>query len=145
MSSSTCRLIRLRWLTACGSCLMFCCFSAGAVPDGPPEAPGGALVFAIAAEPISVRRVVVTNTVTHQRFGDLIGTLSHGSQFAVLNNHRDPMSPPPETFTYIYEDHEEGDPPNAQRTDGPGSLRNFVGEEGAGLWLMLMGKYHTLS
>ena len=108
------------------------------VPDGPPEAPGGALVFAIAAEPISVRRVVVTNTVTHQRFGDLIGTLSHGSQFAVLNNHRDPMSPPPETFTYIYEDHEEGDPPNAQRTDGPGSLRNFVGEEGAGLWLMLM-------
>lgn len=108
------------------------------VPDGLPEAPGGALVFGIATAPIPVRRVVVTNTLTHQRFGDLIGTLSHGAKYAVLNNHRDPVDPAPEFFTYIYEDNGEYPLNTARGTDGPGSLREFVGEEGAGLWLLQM-------
>ncbi len=29
---------------------------------------------------MQVKRVVVTNIITHQNFGDLIGTLTHGQQ-----------------------------------------------------------------
>ena len=31
--------------------------------------------------------MIVTNLIEHQNFGDLVGTLSFGGQYAVLNNH----------------------------------------------------------
>ncbi len=106
------------------------------IPDGSPSQPGVTNVLAIAVQPIKVRDVIVTNFMTHQNFGDLLGSLSHNHQFAVLNNHSfPPGSPPPLTNSFVYEDNGEG-VPGAQRTDGPGSLRNFVGETGTGLWLL---------
>ena len=49
-----------------------------------------------------------------------------------------PVDPVPYQYTYIYEDNGEGDIPGAQTTDGPGSLRDFIGEEGMGVWLLTM-------
>jgi len=63
------------------------------IPDGSPAHPGKGYVFAIALSPMEMNRVVVTNVITHQNYGDLIGTLAHGnssgtSQSIVLNNPR---------------------------------------------------------
>ncbi|HEU5124491.1 MAG TPA: S8 family serine peptidase [Verrucomicrobiae bacterium] len=103
------------------------------IPDGNPAQPGVARVLAICVSPIQVRRVVVTNlTIFHENLGDLVGNLSHGQNFAVLHNHR----PGNGLVEMQFEDNEENDPDTAQRTDGPGSLRNFVGERGEGLWLL---------
>lgn len=106
------------------------------IPDGSPSAPGAALVFGVATWPMQVRRVVVTNTLTHQNFGDLLVSLSHNNVFAVLRNHTYPAIPPPLTALTVYEDHGERDIPGAQKSDGPGSLRDFAGEEAAGLWVL---------
>jgi autotransporter-associated beta strand protein len=110
------------------------------IPDGSPANPGAALVFGLALQPVKVRRVIATNTVSHEAFDDLLGNLSHGRQFAVLNNHRAaPGAPlPPGPYTFIYEDNGEGDIPASIPSDGPGTLRNFVGEEGIGAWLLAM-------
>ncbi|MEJ5236907.1 MAG: S8 family serine peptidase [Limisphaera sp.] len=106
------------------------------IPDGSPAAPGAAYVFGVATFPMQVRRVVVTNALTHQSFGDLVVSLHHENRFAVLRNHTYPAVPPPLTAWTVYEDQGERDIPGAQRTDGPGSLRDFVGEQAAGLWVL---------
>jgi subtilisin-like proprotein convertase family protein len=109
------------------------------IPDGSPVWPGVTNVVALAPAPISVRRVVVTNELWHERFTDLLGTLSHGLKSAVLNNHSlPPVDPVPHQYTYVYEDNGEGDIPGAQPTDSPGNLRNFIGEQGMGVWLLTM-------
>ncbi len=65
----------------------------------------------------------------------------------MLNSHSlPPVDPVPYQYTYVYEDNGEGDIPGAQPTDGPGSLRNFIGEQGMGVWLLTMadnGPAHT--
>ncbi|MDW8308178.1 MAG: S8 family serine peptidase [Verrucomicrobiales bacterium] len=106
-----------------------------ATVDGNPAAPGATFLFGLALEPMKIRRVVVTNSIVHDAFDDLFGNLSHNNRFAVLNNHR-PLNPG--AYQFIYEDNGEGNPPNAIPTDGPGSLRDFVGEEAAGVWLLTM-------
>jgi subtilisin-like proprotein convertase family protein len=109
------------------------------IPDGSTTRSGVTNVIAIAPAPIVVRRVVVTNEVWHESFPDLLGTLSHARKSAVLNNHsQPPVDPVPYQYTYIYEDNGEGDIPGAQPTDNPGSLRNFIGEQGMGVWLLTM-------
>ncbi|MEM3170696.1 MAG: S8 family serine peptidase, partial [Candidatus Nitrosotenuis sp.] len=112
------------------------------VPDGSPNLPGGAHVVAIGLTPALIQRVVVTNTVTHENFGDLLGNLSHEGQFAVLNNHRvEPPPVPPElvrTLTYVWDDSGQGDIGFSLPTDGPGSLRQFAGADSSGVWLLTM-------
>ncbi|MGD0614547.1 MAG: S8 family serine peptidase, partial [Verrucomicrobiota bacterium] len=105
-----------------------------AIPDGSPALPGVANVIAISANPMTIRRVVVTNFISHQNFGDLQGTLTHDGIFTVLNNH---------TFgngafnqTNIYEDNGENDIPGSQHTDGPGTLTSFIGSPGQGVWML---------
>ena len=100
-----------------------------------------------------MRRVIVTNTITHQLMTDLLGNLSHGSQFAVLNNHTcvvDPASGNCQTCTtYVYDDSSErnvgpgvtlfcGTPNVVQPSDGPGSLHSFVAQDGVGPWILTM-------
>ncbi|MDB6018821.1 MAG: Peptidase and in kexin sedolisin [Pedosphaera sp.] len=112
------------------------------IPDGSPALPGQATILALTTEPDAIRRIIVTNQVTHENYGDTIGTLSHGSKFAVLNNH---------TFldngltneTLIYDDSGEGDaigsPIASRKSDGPGSLRTFVGDKAVnGVWMLSM-------
>jgi subtilisin-like proprotein convertase family protein len=109
------------------------------IPDGPAARPGVATVIAIAPAPILVRRVVVTNELWHESFADLVGTLSHGRKSVVLNlNSLPSVDPVPYEYTFIYEDNGEGDIPGAQPTDGPGSLRDFIGERGGGVWWLTM-------
>ena len=38
--------------------------------------------------------------------------------------------------SFVFEDSDENDIVGAQRSDGPGTLKNYVGEEGIGLWLV---------
>jgi subtilisin-like proprotein convertase family protein len=104
------------------------------IPDGTPEKPEAALLFAFAVEPLTVQNVVVTNVITHQSGGDLLGNLSHDNQFAVLNNHRGFQG----TQAFIYDDSDSGEILFSQPVDGPGSLRNFVGEQGIGVWQLTM-------
>ncbi|MEO7298709.1 MAG: S8 family serine peptidase [Verrucomicrobiota bacterium] len=115
------------------------------IPDGSNSKPGGAYFMAIATEPINVARVVVTNRFTHERFGDLIGTITHNDLFAVLNNHSFPIILPlyPEgqesgTFEGIYDDSGLMDIPNSRPVDGPGSLNDFIGQDGIGSWMLAM-------
>ena len=109
------------------------------IPDGSSAWPGVTNVIALAPAPIPVRRVVVTNEVWHESFTDLVGTLSHGRTSVVLNNHSlPPVYPVPYQYTYVYEDNGEGDIPGAQPSDGPGTLRDFIGEQGMGVWLLTM-------
>jgi subtilisin-like proprotein convertase family protein len=104
------------------------------IPDGSPAHPGSGYAFGIAMYPIDMRRVVVTNQIWHQNFGDLIGTLTlNGGNPDVLNNH-DSFPYNPAGITLIYDDSGQGDIPNSRLSDGPGSLNNFVGQQGNGLW-----------
>ncbi len=121
-----------------------------AIPDGSPDHPGAAYIFAIAAEPVTVRRVVVTNTIQHELMSDLQGALTHNGQVAVLNNHTCVFDQ--NTFscqtctTFIYDDSDEKNvspgiticPPQVQPSDGPGSLNNFAGLDGTGQWMLTM-------
>src|SRR6185312_1004139 len=104
------------------------------IPDGSPEVPGKAYTIAIAVQPITVRRVVVTNIMEHENFGDLVGTLSHSGIPVVLNNHTFGNGSTNQTF--IYEDNDEGDILGSVHPDGPGRLQDFIGQEGLGLWLL---------
>jgi subtilisin-like proprotein convertase family protein len=112
------------------------------IPDGSAAHPGVGYVFALAIYPMDVQRVVVTNSIAHQNFGDLIGTLSHGgnnglSGSVVLNNHDslgNTYGPPPRTF--IYDDSGQNDIFNSQPSDGPGSLNSYVGQQAIGPWIL---------
>ncbi|HVM46663.1 MAG TPA: S8 family serine peptidase, partial [Candidatus Acidoferrum sp.] len=109
------------------------------IPDGTAARPGVTSVVALASAPVPVRRVVVTNEIWHESFSDLVGTLSHGRVSAVLlSNSVPPVIPVPYDYTYVFEDNGEGDIPGSQPSDGPGSLRSFIGQQGAGLWLLTM-------
>ena len=103
------------------------------IPDGTAARPGVTNVVAIAPAPIPVRRVVVTNESGTRAFPTSSAPSLMASKSVVLNNHSlPPVDPVPYQYTYIYEDNGEGDIPGAQPTDGPGSLRNFIGEQGNG-------------
>jgi choice-of-anchor C domain-containing protein len=112
------------------------------IPDGSPAHPGSAYIFALATYPMEIQRVVVTNAIAHQNFGDLIGGLSHGqqnglSQTVVLNNHDslgNTFGPPPRQF--IYDDSGFGDIIGSRPSDGPGSLNGYVGQQAIGPWIL---------
>jgi subtilisin-like proprotein convertase family protein len=105
-----------------------------AIPDGTPENPGVALVFAVCPAPITVHRVIVTNTITHELVGDLLGTLTHNGAFVVLNNHDTNLTVL--NWVSIYDDSGERNVPFARHTDGPGSLMTFAGKSGSGQWVL---------
>lgn len=105
-----------------------------AIPDGSPDHPGVSRTIALAVQPILVQRVVVTNFFEHQNFGDLVGPLSHSQISVVLNNHT--FGNNRTNLELIYEDNDQGDTPGSQHSDGPGSLRDFMGSQGAGVWLL---------
>lgn len=100
------------------------------IPDGTPSRPGGVLTLGLALQPVTVRRLIVTNSIYLENQGDIVSTLSHSRKFAVLSNHRVVA---PGANTYVYEDNDEQ---SLQHPDGPGQLRDFVGDNGTGVWLL---------
>ncbi len=119
------------------------------IPDGTPQMPGGTNVFMINPYPIDIRRVIVTNSLTHQLMGDLVGELEHDGVRATIINHRGDDARL--GLTYIHDDSTQNDidypavnfagfPPfydlggPATPTDGPQRLGNFTGQEGVGFW-----------
>jgi subtilisin-like proprotein convertase family protein len=101
-----------------------------AIPDGSPAHPGAARILGISPEDTKIRHVIVTNTITHSDFGDLIGDFSHAGTSVVLNNHTFGNGL---TQTHVYDD---AGGFATQRSDGPGSLQEFVGAQSAGVWLL---------
>ena len=108
------------------------------IPDGAPDAPEAALVFAFVTQPVIVQNVTVTNAVTHGNLGDLLGVLDHDQKFSTLNNGQGNPPNYPGFIEWIFDDSDSGQIVNATFTDAPGTLRNFVGEEGSGVWQMTM-------
>ncbi len=111
------------------------------IPDGTPANPGVNFVFGLAIFPITVGDLTVTITNTHQNFGDLYGTLEHSGGAAastvdVLNNHDGWGSVTNQAFIYNEANVPSGvlSNPYPTTSDGPGSLRNFLGQDGSGVW-----------
>ncbi|MBM3821567.1 MAG: hypothetical protein FJ404_01555 [Verrucomicrobia bacterium] len=109
------------------------------IPDGSPERPAAAVVIGIGTTPITILRARVENRIIHESIGDLTGNLSHGDRFVVLNNHYSFADPTVTNHYFLYDDSNAGDFRSGSRpTDGPGSLNDFMGEEGRGVWLLNM-------
>ena len=104
------------------------------IPDGSPTKPGVAMTIALAVQPITVRHVVVTNIMEHENFGDLVGVLTHNRKAAILNNHT--FGDGTTNQTFVYDDLDEDASPGTLHSDGPPTLKNFIGEQGIGLWLL---------
>ncbi|HMJ89981.1 MAG TPA: proprotein convertase P-domain-containing protein [Candidatus Acidoferrum sp.] len=108
----------------------------GPIPDGSADAPGGTNFIMLVMEEASVQRIYVTNQITHENPGDLMGILNHtdqttGEAFATLNSHR---HWPGNTARFIYDDSGQGDIDDAHPSDGPGTLNDFVGHQALGPW-----------
>lgn len=114
-----------------------------AITEGPPSNPGGTRFVAITVpsttgDAQSVRRIIITNSVSHDHFGDLINAVDHNSQVVVLDNHRSLTTPPypapPGPYDFLYDDSGENDYVDSMPTDGPGSLNAFQGAPPGGTW-----------
>lgn len=116
------------------------------VPDGSADEPGGTYLFAIATDPVTVRSVFITNTYLAQNPGDLYVALSHSSgsvndNVVVLHNHSffDDVLDPIETNEVVIAYNDNGlTGKNVRTSDGPGSLMDFEGYDGSGLWLLTL-------
>jgi subtilisin-like proprotein convertase family protein len=106
------------------------------IPDGTPSHPGVARVFMVNINPIQIQNVTVTNVISHQNFGSLVGSITHDGKSVVLNNHDSLGAPPPPgPYTLWYDDSGSGQNPGSRSSDGPGSLRDYSGGEGEGVWI----------
>ena len=104
------------------------------IPNASDGVAGSTLVFGIEPDSIPVRRVIVTNILTHTAVRDLQLSLIHGSGTAILVNHS--AQGPATSRTFIFDDSHENDVAGAQSSDGPGGLQQFEGKEGHGPWLL---------
>src|SRR5690606_2830669 len=111
-----------------------------AIADGTPADPGGTRFRAVPFPGLNetVRRVVMTNNVSHENYGDVIATVDHNSRAVVFDNHRSletpPYPEPPGPHDFLYDACGGGDFSNAILPDGPGTLASFIGEEPGGPW-----------
>ncbi len=110
------------------------------IPDGSPDTPQAAYIFGIATRSFPVQRVVVTNTLSFDSTGDILGNLSHNDAFVVLNNHALDPNLLGNVSTLIYDDSNGGDISSgglfARPTDGPGRLTDFIGSDSTGVWIL---------
>jgi subtilisin family serine protease len=103
-----------------------------AIPGGTPTKPSTVEIFALAPDSVAVRRVLVTNTLSHPQVRELAAALSHGAGSVLLRNHSSNGAVTQQDF--IYNDTAEADVPGSQATDGPGNLRGFAGRQAFGQW-----------
>lgn len=121
-----------------GSYLMRALPAPRAIPDGTPESPAAALMFGVGIYPMTVGRVIAYNSFLHEEGGDLFGNLNHAGRFAVLNNHTPIPASSNGVFSAVYDDTGSYIEPLARHTDGPGSLVDFIGSRGEGVWQFTM-------
>lgn len=109
------------------------------IPDGNPEKPEGVQLFGIFPQSVNIHRVIARNTMTHDLFGDLVGTLEHNNEVVTLNNHTFISSTNQGgTVSIVYDDSDEADIPGSVFSDGPGNLNRFVGTDASGVWIFTM-------
>jgi subtilisin family serine protease len=107
------------------------------IPDGTPDEPGAVDVVVFieptgGEEEVLVNNIVVTNVITHELGGDVVGILHNDSaHFATLVNHRSFQG----TEALIFDDSGSGEIPGSLPSDGPGTLRSFVGDPVFGTWI----------
>jgi subtilisin-like proprotein convertase family protein len=108
----------------------------GHIPSGPNDLPGVAKWRAFAPGGGDIRRVVITNSLTHQRLDDVVSSVvSPGGTAVTLNNHKRLTTPAaPGPYEFLYEDNDEGDYLDAIHPDGPGHLYDYVGQKKSGQW-----------
>lgn len=109
------------------------------IPDGDATHPGYTNSVGLAIYPVEIQRVVATNILIQQNVGDLVVSLNHssvagGSGSVVLLNHDSPNSPG--TYVYTNDDSGENNILGTQNSDGPGSLKSFARQQGAGVWTL---------
>jgi subtilisin-like proprotein convertase family protein len=102
------------------------------IPDGSFDFPGQVTMLAAFEGTGTVRKVMVKEGVQHQNPGDLTGTLTHPPSTVTdfLNDHTG-FYP---GFTNYYDDLSENPAVLSVPSDGPGSLRDFVGQPVEGEW-----------
>ena len=122
------------------------------IPGGAPTKPDHALVFGVTSSSAKIRKVVVTNDVSAQNFGDYIGALSHNSadaaSSAILNNHTFFNNAADKRETFVYDDSKENEFPGARTSDGPGHLTAFStnrNNSATGVWMFTMVNDNSLS
>jgi subtilisin-like proprotein convertase family protein len=108
------------------------------VPDGSPNDPGAAYIFAVGIHPDEVGNTLADLELFHESVGDLLGNLSHLDQFAVLNNHDRFDGGTNLFYSLTYDDSGSGQSLFSRPTDGPGSLNDFIGLPIPGVWLFTM-------
>lgn len=108
----------------------------GSIPSGPNDLPGVAKWRAFTPGGGDIRRVVITNSLIHQRLDDVVGSVvSPAGKAVTLNNHKRLTTPTaPGPYNFLYEDNDEGDFLDAIHPDGPGHLYDYVGEKKSGQW-----------
>jgi alpha-tubulin suppressor-like RCC1 family protein/subtilisin-like proprotein convertase family protein len=107
------------------------------IPDPVGNLPGYTNTLGLAIFPVKLQRVVVTNVVAMQNYGDVAVALSHGTAAAGsaavdLASHFAPNTPG--IYTNIYDDSVRNDIPGSQPSAGPGSLNQYIRQEGEGIW-----------
>ena len=107
------------------------------IPDPVGNLPGYTNTLGLAIYPVALQRVVVTNVVAMQNYGDVAVALSHGTAAAGsaavdLASHFAPNTPG--IYTNIYDDSVRNDIPGSQPSAGPGSLNQYIRQEGEGIW-----------
>lgn len=109
---------------------------AAPIPDASGAGPGVLHVMGVAPMPLPLRRVIVSNLVTHPRHGDLRAALSHKGKTVTLRvPDNDAHSG---SRHYVFDDSLENDSPGALPGSGPGSLREFAGDDAWGQWLLTL-------
>ena len=108
------------------------------IPDGDNSMPGMATVLGLALQPIQLKNVIVTNTLTHENSSDLIGFLGHDDLSATLYNHDLPGTIT--NLDMVFNDGATNVMTNfvgvLRTSSGPNTLTNFVGTPGVGLWVL---------
>jgi len=105
--------------------------------DGAARKPVAGTMLAIGLSNRRVARTVVTNTISHENLGDLVGVLSHNNVRMVLNNHLF-VDTGFITNTFVYDDNSFNAQPGTRPSDGPGSLNDFAGFKLTGAWFLEM-------
>jgi subtilisin-like proprotein convertase family protein len=93
-----------------------------------------AYVFAFLIDPANpsmlLQNVTVSLNIPHGNPSDLYGTLNHDGVQTVINHY----TGPPGGFSKTYDDLQENLQSTNSITDGPGTLKNYIGMPGQGMW-----------